>query len=198
MLLDSTIIGFLSGDSFPARAAASEAPSAASSTASTERAKFEPRVAARAWKSIVLHHSATAAGDVASIDAAHRRQKDSAGRPWRGIGYHFVVGNGQTMADGEIQPTFRWLDQLSGAHTGAPDYNEQGIGICLIGNFDQRAPTERQVAATRRLVEHLAGRFTIDRPHVLRHQDAQATRCPGKLFPYERITAGLAAANEAD
>ena len=66
----------------------------------------------------MLHHSATADGDVASIDAVHRLKRDLKGNPWLGIGYHFVVGNGHKMADGEVQPTFRWLQQLAGAHAG--------------------------------------------------------------------------------
>ncbi len=90
---------------------------AVAQAASPERRSndFEPGVAARDWRSIVVHHSATSGGSVASIDAVHRRQRDSAGQPWLGIGYHFVVGNGHSMDDGEIQPTFRWRQQLAGA-----------------------------------------------------------------------------------
>ena len=135
----------------------------------------------------MLHHSATSAGDVPSIDAVHRRQKDPQGKFWLGIGYHFVVGNGQKMGDGEIQPTFRWLQQLSGAHAGRREYNDAGIGICLIGNFDESQPTPKQVAAVRTLVKTLAHRYAIPRERILRHSDVQATACPGKLFPWEQV-----------
>src|SRR5437870_125474 len=69
---------------------------------------WRPAVPARAWKNIVLHHSATASGTVEGIDREHRQRKDAAGQPWQGIGYHFVIGNSQGMADGLVQPTFRW------------------------------------------------------------------------------------------
>ena len=161
--------------------------SQAASSPAVERGDIEPPVAARHWQSIVVHHSATGGGDVASIDAVHRTQKDRAGKAWRGIGYHFVVGNGQAMADGEIAPTFRWRQQLDGAHTSAGDYNERGIGICLIGNFDEQPPTRLQVIAARRLVAALATRFEIDRTAVVRHSDVQATRCPGRLLPWDQI-----------
>ncbi|HEV3136527.1 MAG TPA: peptidoglycan recognition family protein [Pirellulales bacterium] len=159
--------------------------------ASGPRDRFEPPVASRAWKSIVLHHSATEQGSVSSIDAAHRKQKDRRGHPWLGIGYHFVVGNGRPMADGEVQPTFRWLQQLSGAHAGSRDFNESGIGICLIGNFDERAPTAKQVASVRELLQILARRYAIPRERILRHLDVQATLCPGRLFPWDQALAGL-------
>jgi hypothetical protein len=149
--------------------------------------RFEPPLASRAWKSIVLHHSATSGGNVESIDAAHRRNRDRSGNPWLGIGYHFVVGNGQKMADGEIQSTFRWQKQLPGAHAGVREYNELGIGICLIGNFDEMAPTDRQLAALGELLKSLAGRYAIPRERLVRHQEIQATLCPGRLFPWEQV-----------
>ena len=65
------------------------------------------------------------------------------------------------MADGEIQPTFRWQQQLAGAHAGSRDYNEHGIGICLIGNFDEQAPTDRQLAAVGEL-DSLVGQTVFD------------------------------------
>lgn len=144
---------------------------------------------AREWRTIVLHHSATAEGDVASIDAVHRQQKDSAGNPWLGIGYHFVVGNGQRMGDGEVRATFRWRGQMAGAHAGRREQNEHGIGICLIGNFETTPPTPKQLAALTDLLKNLSARYAITRTHVLRHQDVRATLCPGRLFPWEQMLA---------
>jgi hypothetical protein len=159
----------------------------ATSGASSDSGRFAPAHAAREWNAIVLHHSASSGGNVETIDALHRQNRDSAGKHWLGIGYHFVVGNGKQMADGEIQPTFRWKEQLPGAHAGAREYNEQGIGICLIGNFDEAAPTERLWAATCELVQLLADRYAIRAERLLRHQDVQSTLCPGKLFPFEQL-----------
>ncbi len=150
----------------------------------------------RDWTSIVLHHSATSGGDVAAIDKVHRQQRDSNGQPWLGIGYHFVIGNGRPMGDGEVEATFRWRRQLPGAHAGRHDYNEHGIGICLIGNFDEAPPTEKQLAAARELVRHLAQQYRIPRPRILRHRDVQSTACPGRRFPWEEFRAAVAALPE--
>jgi len=152
-------------------------------------AELSMAVPARQWRTIVLHHSATAEGDVASIDAVHRQQKDSAGNPWLGIGYHFVVGNGQRMGDGEVRATFRWRGQMAGAHAGRRDQNEHGIGICLIGNFESSPPTPKQLAALTDLLKNLSTRYAITRTHVLRHQDVRSTLCPGRLFPWEQMLA---------
>ncbi|MFO1094793.1 MAG: peptidoglycan recognition family protein [Planctomycetaceae bacterium] len=141
------------------------------------------------WRYIVLHHTASTSGSVASIHAEHQQRKDGDGNPWRGIGYHFVIGNGNGMPDGAIEPTFRWQDQSSGAHAGVALYNDYGIGICLIGNFDESPPTPRQVAAVRQLVAALKGACHIDTGGVIRHGDVKATACPGKLFPFEEVAA---------
>lgn len=141
------------------------------------------------WQYIVLHHTASTSGNVASIHAEHQQRKDSDGHNWRGIGYHFVIGNGDGMPDGAIEPTFRWHDQSSGAHAGIGIYNEFGVGICLIGNFDESPPTPRQVAAAKQLVAALKGTCHIDTSGVVRHGDVKATACPGKLFPFSEVAA---------
>lgn len=141
------------------------------------------------WQYIVLHHTATSTGDVQSIHAEHQQRKDSAGNPWRGIGYHFVIGNGNGMPDGAIEPTFRWYDQSSGAHAGVGLYNDYGVGVCLIGNFEETPPTPRQIAAVKRLVGAIKGECGIETSGVVRHGDIKATACPGKLCPFDEIAA---------
>ncbi len=157
------------------------------------------------WKYLILHHSATEGGSVASLDAEHRRRKDQFGNAWLGIGYHFVIGNGNGMPDGQVTATFRWQEQLAGAHAGSRRHNRQGIGICLIGNFEDSSPTPRQLTAVRQLCEWLAAEYEISFDRVLRHRDVAVTKCPGRLFPYEElrdelreVPAGLAAEVDRD
>lgn len=141
----------------------------------------------RPWKYVVFHHSATESGSVASLDAAHRQRLDAEGRPWRGIGYHFVIGNGHGLGDGTIAATFRWREQSEGAHAGVPDFNQWGIGICLVGDFEQAPPTRRQVASSRRLVRLLQQAFGLRDQDVCRHGDLKATACPGAYFSLAEI-----------
>ena len=143
---------------------------------------WKPVAEARDWTSIVIHHTATDQGSVESIHETH------IAREWLGIGYHFVIGNGNGMDDGEIEPTFRWREQLHGAHAGSDEYNQQGIGIALIGNFDEQPPTPAQLAAVKRLVAVLKTEYEIDSEHVIGHSEVKATLCPGKLFPMSEVS----------
>ncbi|WP_437187118.1 peptidoglycan recognition protein family protein [Planctomicrobium sp. SH668] len=145
----------------------------------------------RPWKFIVLHHSASASGSVKQIHEEHLRRKDADGNPWRGIGYHFVIGNGQGMGDGELQSTFRWTEQQNGAHAGVQQFNEYGIGICLIGDFEKQAPTRRQVQTAQELILRLQQHFQISNDQVLRHGELKATACPGARMQTEMFITDL-------
>lgn len=188
--LTSTLLAFLlcvePGHINPTRDALGVTP-AGLAIAATASKPWQPEARERAWKYIVLHHTASESGDVESIDRIHRQRKDSQGRPWRGIGYHFVIGNGQPMANGAIEPTFRWQQQLAGAHSGDRPHNDSGIGICLVGDFTEHAPSEEQIASLQRLIKVLRERYQIDSKHVLTHREIRDTECPGKRFPYRRV-----------
>jgi len=145
----------------------------------------------RDWKYIVLHHTATDQGSVDSIHETHLKKKDKNGNPWQGIGYHFVIGNGEGMGDGEIEPTFRWRQQLAGAHAGVNEYNQQGIGIVLVGNFETHHPTPAQMHAVKRLVSTLSRKFAIANENIVGHGDVKATECPGQNFPLSEVRASV-------
>ncbi|MBX9792259.1 MAG: peptidoglycan recognition protein family protein [Pirellulales bacterium] len=154
---------------------------------------WRPEIPASQWRQIVIHHSATASGSVSSIDAEHRRRVDADGKPWLGIGYHFVIGNGNGMNEGQIEPTFRWREQLPGAHAGVAAANAAGIGICLIGNFEDAPPSPQQLAAAVRLTRALATEYNIAPADILRHGELKATDCPGRRFPWEAFHTAVTA-----
>jgi len=136
----------------------------------------------RAWRYIIIHHSATDKGSAASFDAYHR----SLG--WEGgLGYDFVIGNGTLSRNGQTEVGPRWRKQAVGAHAGVAKYNEQGIGICLVGDFNKTKPTPAQVAALVELVRWLQKEYGIPRQNVLRHKDVHQTDCPGKNFPWTNV-----------
>lgn len=149
---------------------------------------WKPTADVRDWTSIVIHHTATERGSVESIHEAHLAKE------WLGIGYHFVIGNGNGMPDGAIEPTFRWREQLHGAHAGSDEYNQQGIGIALIGNFEEEPPTAAQLMAIKRLVAILKSEYEIESERVIGHGEVKATACPGKLFPLQEVSEATTAA----
>jgi len=142
---------------------------------------WRPTGPPREWRHIVIHHTASKGGSVEAIHEAHLK------KGWEGIGYHFVIGNGQGMTDGEIEATFRWQKQMHGAHAGSDEYNQHGIGVCLVGNFEESHPSSAQLAAVKRLVSTLRREHGISSDHVIGHGDVRATACPGKLFPMVEV-----------
>ena len=145
-------------------------------------AAWRPSRPARNWRYIVLHHTASSAGSVESIHRNHLKRKTN-GEPWLGIGYHFVIGSGRGMVDGAVEPTFRWRGQLHGAHAGRDDYNQRGIGIALVGNFEKAPPSPAQMAAVTRLVAALRAEYRVPASRIVGHKDIKKTICPGKHFP---------------
>lgn len=148
---------------------------------------WKPTAALRDWKHIVIHHTASEGGSVETINAEHLNRKDKNGNKWLGIGYHFLIGNGTGMSDGEIEPTFRWKKQMQGAHAGNEEYNQHGIGICLVGNFQDHRPSPAQLASVKRLVGVLKREYHIKSSQVVGHRDVKSTACPGKMFPMTEV-----------
>ena len=135
----------------------------------------------RLWRYIVIHHSATDRGNAASFDQSHRR------RGWDELGYHFVIDNGDGGPNGRIEVGSRWKKQKWGAHTGGTpnnEYNNHGIGICLVGDFSNKMPSRAQIASLERLVRYLASKYKIQPDNVIGHREGpnSTTVCPGAVF----------------
>lgn len=138
--------------------------------------EWVPHVAPRSWQAIVIHHSATPAGGAARFDREHRE------KGWDELGYDFVIGNGTDTGDGQIEVGSRWVKQKVGAHAKTADnwYNEHGIGICLVGNFDGDRPTAAQMRSVAKLVAFMMKTYHIPADRVIGHGDTKPTECPGR------------------
>ncbi|MEE9200715.1 MAG: peptidoglycan recognition family protein [Candidatus Brocadiales bacterium] len=143
-------------------------------------------VAKNDWRYIVIHHSATHEGSARTFDDYHRNK-----RGWKnGLAYHFVIGNGTQTGDGEIEVGRRWKRQLYGAHAGDSYFNRTGIGICLVGNFEEgERPTEKQLESLERLIRYLSRKHDIPLSRVITHKEIREnhTACPGKNFPLDEL-----------
>lgn len=175
---------FTSPTPFTAPAAAITQPLAADDTGI--RSGVEPG----SWMQIVVHDSGLHFEDHEHIDRRHRAEGLS------GIGYHFVIGNGTgRLGDGAIMPTGRWADQRPGAHVAADldggqaalaaadEHNRISIGICLVGDGDERAFTPAQIRALESLVVKLQAQHRIADDQVLLHRDLSDVTSPGRYFP---------------
>jgi N-acetyl-anhydromuramyl-L-alanine amidase AmpD len=146
--------------------------------------EWRPDGPERAWRYIVIHHSATPTGSADEFDRMHRA------KGWDELGYHFVIGNGTGSGNGAVEIGGRWTKQKHGAHAkipGHPEYNDVGVGICLVGNFDVTRPTEAQMASLAKLVRFLMDRYGIPRARIFGHGQLKPTDCPGKNFDYDNL-----------
>jgi N-acetylmuramoyl-L-alanine amidase len=138
--------------------------------------EWTPGARANDWRWIVIHHSATPAGGAKAFDKMHKQ------KGWDELGYHFVVGNGTDTGDGQVEVGPRWPKQKWGAHAKTSDnrFNNYGIGICLVGNFDNERPTRAQMQSLSRLVAFLMKTYHVPADRVIGHGDTKATDCPGR------------------
>jgi hypothetical protein len=123
-----------------------------------------------------------------AFDRYHRK------KGWDELGYHFVIGNGTNTPDGYIEVGARWHKQKHGAHCKTPSnyYNEHGIGICLVGNFNKTRPTPRQLASLERLVRFLSHRCGISVRQITTHAAVtHKTQCPGRYFSLAALQRSL-------
>jgi murein DD-endopeptidase MepM/ murein hydrolase activator NlpD len=165
-------------------------PSPASSLPSSIQSDLNrARITPGRWDYIVIHHSATPMGNAKSMDRYHREQRHME----NGLAYHFVIGNGHGMRDGQIVIGRRWAQQLNGGHLASEALNARSIGICLVGNFDKDRPTARQLESLDALTEYLMKRCGVSKSGVKTHQQINTvgTRCPGRLFDDEAFLRGL-------
>ncbi|MFH1230284.1 MAG: peptidoglycan recognition family protein [Planctomycetota bacterium] len=137
------------------------------------------------WKYIVLHHSATKQGNARIFDNYHRKEKGMK----EGLAYHFVIGNGIKSKDGAIEIGNRWKKQIPGEHCWDAKMNQQSIGICLVGNFDESKPTSKQIESLTNLISNLQKQYRIPPDKILVHRevDKNRTNCPGKYFPVHPV-----------
>lgn len=137
------------------------------------------------WKYTVVHNSGTRQGSARAFDYYHRHTKHMP----NGMAYHFVVGNGTSTGDGQIEIGERWRRQINGGHVHSDYLNNIAIGICLVGDFNRSQPTRAQYAALQELITYLRKRVgRVDRrlSIVKAHREINPvpTDCPGNLFSY--------------
>lgn len=134
-------------------------------------------------KHIIVHCSDSEWGCAAVIDEWHKA------RGWKGIGYHFVVGNGRPAPDLFLNALIGAVEvgrRIDGDGFIEPDevgshalgYNDTSIGVCLIGKKDF-APEQMLTACL--LVAQLMNRFGVKLENVLGHYETP--KAGGKTCP---------------
>lgn len=121
-----------------------------------------------AYQTVVLHHSAFyEENDIETllgVQTSHRNQ-----RGWADIAYHYLVGQNGLIYEGRD-----W--HVRGTHV--EQFNTGSLGICLLGDFMQQAPTAAQLNSTMTLINWASERLELT--HIATHRDFTGlTACPG-------------------
>jgi hypothetical protein len=141
----------------------------------------------RRWQFIVVHNSGTRQGNARAFDYYHRHVR----RMQNGLAYHFVIGNGTSTGNGQIEVGDRWRRQINGGHVHSDYLNNISLGICLVGDFNRDQPTRAQLDACEELIRYLRercgkterGQIPV-KPHREINPPRWPTDCPGDVFPY--------------
>ncbi len=155
---------------------------------SSVRAQIDRAPVARSrWQYIVVHNSGTRQGNAAAFDYYHRHIR----RMQNGLAYHFVIGNGTSTGNGQIEVGDRWRRQINGGHVHSDYLSNIALGICLVGDFNRDQPTRAQLDCCEELIRYLrqrcgkvGDRYPIVKPHREMNPPRWATDCPGDVFPY--------------
>ncbi len=108
---------------------------------------------------------------VQSIENYHRNE-----RKWACIGYHYLIGRDGTIYEG--RPA-----RYQGAHTR--NANSKNLGISVIGDFNKKLPSHRQLAALRSFLNDKRQFYGVSTRRVYGHRDLSPSRCPGdKLYAW--------------
>lgn len=145
------------------------------------------------WKYIVIHHSAGDFGSIEFIQKVHRERQSK--DPIDAIPYHYLIGNGNGLGVGEVASDWRKELNIWGAHVSVnnTDRNLRGLGICLIGNFEEKTIHRLQYKSLVTLTKSLMLEHNIAVSHVSGHgyTSGEYTKCPGKNFPMEQFLMDL-------
>ena len=113
----------------------------------------------------------------------------------RAIPYHYVIGNGNGLGMGEVASDWRQDFGIWGAHVSGNNTarNVFGIGICLIGNFEESQVPPAQLTALVTLTRSLMHEYSIPAENVGFHGKlaGESTLCPGRHFPFEEFSAAI-------
>jgi len=126
---------------------------------------------------IILHCSDSDFGDAATIDRWHRE------RGWDGIGYHYVILNGQIASDVFLDSKVGAVEEgrpvsQDGAHCRG--YNKTSIGICMIGKGQIK---HRVIQSALDLCMDLSSHYSIDVEDVIGHYETTSGKKQGKTCP---------------
>jgi N-acetylmuramoyl-L-alanine amidase len=137
---------------------------------------------------LVVHNNGVAGRTIEDIRRTHKSEG------WADVGYHFVYHE-----DGS-EHVGRKISR-PGAHVAA--FNARTVGLCVIGNGDERDFNEKQYQALIKRLVVLCKEFKLSADRVIGHRETvplvprgKGTKksCPGTKVDMDRLRSMVAAA----
>jgi len=127
------------------------------------------------WMGIEIYFSECKANNRVASGSNYRLEKSdslSGISNQEGNSCHFIIHNGHTCYDGQIEPTVKWNQQLPADRSGENirhqnGHNVQTIYICVAMNGQSAQPTNFQIKRAQVLIDKLCKEFSIDSESVL-------------------------------
>ena len=135
-------------------------------------------------KCIIIHHSATADGEVHDWKAIENYHRNTLG--YRDIGYHYGI----ERINGKWAILTGRAEGQEGAHTKG--MNDRSIGICVVGNFDKERPDKQALFLLDLLCCNICKRHGIPVEKIEPHSKYANKTCPGELFPLVALRESIA------
>lgn len=125
---------------------------------------------------VIFHHSAIHSTNhqFDAINGYHKTRGFTKSKLGFYVGYHYVI-----EPDGTIKQA-REETEIGMHDTGE---NGNSLGVCIVGNFNTRLPTEEQCAAAARLVAGIRALWKIPVTRFEPHRWDDDTDCPGRMMP---------------
>lgn len=126
-------------------------------------------------KFLVIHHSQRDKDSMEFIKVRHKKN-----RGWEDIGYHYVIEKDGKLKKGRD-------GKFIGAHVRG--HNKNSIGICMIGNLDEKLPTKKQVKTLIKFLKKKLKKHNISIKNVVGHREFPGVTktCPGKRIDIDKL-----------
>ncbi|MBL8964472.1 MAG: N-acetylmuramoyl-L-alanine amidase [Phycisphaeraceae bacterium] len=127
---------------------------------------------------LTVHHSAIpndslrSQADVAKmLNGIRHEHMNRRGEPFADIGYHYIIDPAGRVWEGRTTA-------LQGAHVAGN--NEHNLGVMLLGNFQNQAPTSAALSSLDSFVAVQMRRYNIPVSRVHTHMEIGKSACPGR------------------
>ncbi len=108
---------------------------------------------------------------------------------------HFVISDKPDSSGNLVHPTARWEQQLRGHHTYVNGYNfnSDSIGICVMGDFSNRSPSQEQFETILAVIRTLQQKCGISAKNIYLNSElkSEGNGRPGRAFPVGEFNSRL-------